>query len=383
MNHFLYKVIILILYINTGVCGEQETSFKTENLSFLVNCVLPTLRSKEYTSASLIEKIRAVDYRKIPFYNMAELINFINNMSVTNSEVNFVTSNEHCFRNYLEQLAVKYKLDKQFLFTNQMNFFSQTEREAANLLTNSSRHFFLMFYRPSTITPSGVSWSQFYGTTVLSVPYDLAEIEQSMLLSPSDPKIGKFIAAINDIERQFVHEYFVKRDAIQSLGTGGLTSLTKDLRSRLGEFDQNLSLEEVKLLNQAQVRFALINYRATIFEQSKGLGNKDHSNLSCSQIVSRYSVEPLKKFTNDYEKIIPVRLLGWLVRVYSLSRRNLLTDRASLPTIEEFANLDVKVSLLDKNEVLCDLLKTPILQEGEYLPLPTDGPGCVSCTTGW
>lgn len=397
-NYSVVKFPLVLIMLATIFFKESIFALDliNENKSFIQSCLIPQLKSHALQRKDLpsIEELSHYssspdfinpqkNYFKTPISAAVDLLTTVELLGITGqiwSGIYFKESND-CLHDHFTSLAKKYKLDLDNLFLNTMNFTSPTIRIEAHKLTQSKMNFFILFYTPRHSNFVGFSWSHFYGTTVLTIPLSREEFLKELKYNPENKMINKLV---QDLNRQFIHEYFIKRDVVQTLGVGGHRTLEVPFKTELKSIDQNLSPLELKILNDKKVRYALSHYRAAQFEYSKGVSEKV-PNLKCSDIVERYNFNLLfDPNPENYEAyLLGPRLMNWLMDHQNDHNPIIDPIETTMNLAKVIQSLPRDYTALDRNEKLCRILKTPLLQEGNKLPLPTEGPGCVSCASGW
>jgi hypothetical protein len=192
---------------------------------------------------------------------------------------------------------------------------------------------------------------------------------------------------LKELERQFIHEQYIKHDVVQVVGTGNVfalpiedrgilydeskLNLSTDPLANLIRINKKLTFEQLRVLADPKVHFALANYRAIQFESNLGFDNKIKPNMSCSEIISSYNAEALESFIEPYQ----IRMAG-NVATWSFNS-GLMTSTIDIMKIP------LNFQVLDSDSKLCELLKTPNYYKGSLRTYITDGPGCSGCAGGW
>lgn len=390
---------LLVLTIQATLFLKEPTlalDFTNENKNFIQKCLIPqlninALQRKDfpnieelsyYSSFPQLLNLHNKNF-KTPISAAVDLLTTVELLGITEQTWNsiYFKDNDDCLHQYFTTLAKHYKLDVDNLFQNIMRFASTGIRKESHNLTQSKMNFFILFFTPKHDSFFGFSWSHVYGTTVLTVPLSREEFLKDYN-SESESKIIKRL--VQDLDRQFIHEYFIKRDAAQTIGVGGYRTLEEPFKAELKMIDQDLSPLELKILNDKKARYALSHYRAAQFEFRKGIG-EEIPDLKCSEIIKKYNFNLFfDPNPENYEAyLLRPRVTNWLIDHQNNQINIFNLQEAVTNLIKTIQSLPRDYTALDRNEKLCKILKTPLLQEGKNLPLLTEGPGCVSCASGW
>jgi len=385
---------------NCLIPSLKNNSFNFEELNEFYNYSqakeINIMSGKSQNTISLSQKLKSSSINTISPLASSELLNILNTIiKPKDFNVKIISSDIDCFRNYIKSFSTRYHLDYNSLFINHLPITDPNELEIINRQTsNFKKLYFIVSYAPTQNTPRGLSWSEFYGTTVLTVPMTFNEL--------SNKKNKRIInTLINDLDYQFVHEYYIKRDAIQAIGTGGISFLIDSVQKLMNQFleinitklDQTLTPEELALINTYQAQFALSSYRAAVFEATKGL-RPYPIDRSCEDIIKSFDLSSFN-ITSETRLLQQIQIDSWFAFnshpkdpetfevTLSPNTNNLfMTSLLAKNFISHYYNNEIKPNfeVLDQNKTLCKLLKTPIMQEGPTMPKSTRGPRCVGCT---
>lgn len=128
--------------------------------------------------------------------------------------------------------------------------------------------------------------------------------------------------------------------------------------------------------NDPRVKYSLLNFRANRFVELKMTGKVVQNNFQCGNIIKSFKIDPLK-----YQALIQTNMYV----PYSFDRWWLLNS-SRFPDFDQFVAqvnaVELDYTILDTESGLCELLKTPLIQEGELIPGGTNGPGCLGCAGG-
>ncbi|MGZ3773302.1 MAG: hypothetical protein ACXVCY_05935 [Pseudobdellovibrionaceae bacterium] len=355
------RLLIFLLFTSVFLSRSafaNENSIDEARASFISECLLSNIEDPRHSFISLFNDIKNKVYDEISVGSSAELlVGIAGLMPPDESQVRYLGSNTQCFKDYLSKISSFYGMGED-IFSNNLIISSPGVREEIAQLTKNTRMYFLVVYDPVKTQSNGISWSQMWGTTIFSFATSFENLKQNSATQ---------IQLVKEIERQYVHEQYVKHDVIQLLASGYLHRLP--VSKSLIQLEGTLKLNEIELLNDLQVKFSFSNYRALQFEISKGFRHELIPNMKCSDIVKKYSMEPINSILIGYKARSRANIFAW-----SLGARNgQITD----------LNHKLNYEDLDQNPQLCRALKTPYYLDGSMLPVGTDGPGCSGCIGGW
>ncbi|MGZ3773174.1 MAG: hypothetical protein ACXVCY_06355 [Pseudobdellovibrionaceae bacterium] len=242
----------------------------------------------------------------------------------------------NCFEKYLNRIAAKYDLDPTL-----WNYSTSANNAKKYFIPEGAfrREFVLFNFTPEVSGNLGLSWTNRAGTMFLSLPIEDITSVNSL-----------------EIERQFLHEYYVQRD--------------------LGQSIKGNTINQKYALSCYQVQWSMTQYRADKFVEMKmnaGETNSD-SNVSCSEYIEKYASEKIKNFAD-----LPYLTHLNYQRFSGVTRDQFFNSVNRDEVISTQCDSNLFQSLDDPK--ICMELTTPKLSPPNQLPNST-GPGCAGCAGG-
>lgn len=372
------KLCFLILNIQWATISAQAQISNAE----LTSCIADrfNVESWDYRINST-QGTKTIEFKKwnieldIPLIAIEEFYKIFDMIKIKNNRVTAIYFSDlndcfhHFFREKSKEISLarqEFKIDVEDLYSNKFKFGSNELKTVTRILTGDRLNFFVVFFEPLEQDLKSFSWTFKNGTTILTIPLSGNRFSKLLTSPEVTNELNRYT---DDLVRQFYHEYYIKKDVVQTLGRAIYSSIDKIYQDNLKKF-VDIARNHAgawSFLENDNYRSIFANYRGKKFEELLGLSEVTINDKSCVQIIEdfqfRFSLPEVDPF---YQAAMDLQNALFGLQMNAFKKRQNDKDF----NIDEF-----------ENGILCERLKTPLWQTGPNVIFHNDGPGCPGCAT--